>query len=123
MPATTTGSDRTIGLEDLARSVRALARSTRELGMEATQVVERELAMAIRISEDLRDQVIADQALERVRNDDLWGQFRKDAHTTVDLVMDASGLVALSALDFLERLADDRRPPLQQDRPQKTSAE
>ena len=50
--------ERNAGLEDVVRSVRSLAQSTRTLGARAGSVAERELAMAINISAQLRDEVL-----------------------------------------------------------------
>ena len=101
-----------VGLEDVAQSVRGLLRSTRNLGTSSLEVVERELAMAISISEQIRDGLVTPQALERSRKQGLISQFRNDAHRTVDLAIDAGGLVFNTALDFLEKFADTRRRPL-----------
>ncbi|GEM_PF-2935997 len=108
---TETQSDN-VGLEDVARSVRGLLRSTRNLGTASLEVVEREIAMAISISEQIRDGLISPQALERSRKQAMIGQFRNDAHRTVDLAIDAGGLVVSTALDFLEKFADSRRRSL-----------
>jgi hypothetical protein len=101
-----------VGLEDVTRSARALLRTTRNLGTASLEVVERELAMAISISEQIRDELVTPQALERSRKQGMISQFRNDAHRTGDLAIDAGALVFDSALDFLEKFADTRRQAL-----------
>jgi len=105
-------SDDVIGLEDLVRSVRGLARSTRDLAESTAEVAERELNMAIRISEELRDSVLSEKALEKARQDPLAASARDDAHRVVDIVADVGIVLTQSAVGFLERFADDRRPAL-----------
>ena len=105
-----------VGLEDVTRSMRALLRTTRNLGAASLDVIERELAMAISISEKIRDELVTPQALERSRKQGTVTQFRSDAHRTVDLAFDAGALVFTSALDFLEKFADTRREALPIDR-------
>jgi hypothetical protein len=104
-------ADRT-GLEDVTRSIRGLLRMARRLGESTADVAERELAMAIRISEQIRDNIISEKALERARNERLSAQLRQDARRVVDLVADAGSLVFVSMLDFLENFADEDRPSL-----------
>ncbi|HLA43846.1 MAG TPA: hypothetical protein VJZ27_10440 [Aggregatilineales bacterium] len=106
----------TIGLEDLTRSVRGLARSTRNLGEATFDVAERELNMAIRISEQIRDSVVSKDAIEKARKSPIASSVRDDAHRIVDLVADVGIVVAQSAVEFLERFADDRRPPTAKER-------
>ncbi len=100
------------GLEDVTRSLRALLRTTRGLGVATTEVIERELAMAIRISEQMRDKVVSPEALREARRHGLIASFRSDAHHAVDLAADAGGVLFNSLLGFLENFADQRRPPL-----------
>ncbi len=101
-----------VGLEDVTRSVRALLRSGRSLGTSTLEVAERELAMAISISESIRDDIVTREALERARHQGVMARLRQDGHSVVDLVMDASTIAVYGGLDFLENFADRRRPPL-----------
>ncbi len=101
-----------VGLEDVTRSVRALLRTSRQLGVSTLDVAERELAMAISISESIRDDIVSREALERARHQGVMARFRHDTHRVVDLVMDASSIAVNSSLDFLENFADQRRQPL-----------
>jgi hypothetical protein len=105
-----------VGLEDVTRSVRALLRSTRNLGTASLEVLERELAMAISISEGIRDDIVSREALERVRSEGVMAKFRLDSHRVVDLALDAGSLAVNSGLEFLENFADRRRPPLAVDK-------
>ncbi len=100
------------GLEDVTRSVRAVVRATRTVGEASADVLERELAMAISISEQIRDNVISKKMLEKTRTDGLPARLRTDAHRTVDLIADIGSILYNSALTFLEKYADDRRPAL-----------
>lgn len=102
--------DRKIGLEDLTRSVRTLVRSSRNLGLEATKVAERELAMAIQVSEEIRDRTVSQEFLKRARADKLSSKFRVDAHRGVDLLFDAVSIAAISFTDLLEGILDEQRP-------------
>ena len=110
-PNTPDNQDDTIGLEDLTRSVRGLARVTRDLSESAAEVAERELNMAISISENIYNSVVSEKAIEKARSNALSAGLRDDAHRVVDLVADAGTILAQSAVEFLERFADDRRPP------------
>lgn len=101
------------GVEDVTRSVRALARRSRELGESLADVAERELAMAIRVSARLRDETISDEKLEQARTSRLGSKLRQDAHDFVDVVADVGSVLAITALDFFESFTDERRPALE----------
>jgi hypothetical protein len=100
------------GLEDVTRSLRVLTRNGRELVTDGGLVLERELAMAITLSERLRDDAFSADALERARKGRLNSTLRADAHRIVDLVADVSGVAASSAVRFAEQFADAPRPSL-----------
>ena len=100
------------GLEDVTRSVRAVVRATRTVGEASADVLERELAMAISISEQIRDNVISEKMLEKTRTEGLPARLRTDAHRSVDLIADIGSILYNSTLTFLEKYADDRRPAL-----------
>jgi hypothetical protein len=105
------GASGASGADDVVTSVRKLARSTANLGAASAEVLERELAMAIRISEQIRDRMISREALEEARKQEVLSSLRTDAHRAVDLVADvgAVGIVAFS--DFLTRFIDQRSAP------------
>ena len=100
------------GLEDVTRSVRAVIRASRAVGEASADVLERELAMAISISEQIRDNVFSEKMLEKARTEGLPARLRSDAHRALDLAADAGAIVYNSALTFLENFADERRAPL-----------
>ena len=66
------------GLEDVTRSVRAVVRATRTVGEASADVLERELAMAISISEQIRDNVISEKMLKKTRTDGLPARLRTE---------------------------------------------
>lgn len=100
------------GLEDVTRSLRVLTRSSRDLVIDGGEVLERELAMAISLSERLRDESLSPEVLKRARSGRLNRQFRDDAHRVVDLVADVGGVAAVQAVRFVEQFADQPRPRL-----------
>ena len=100
------------GLEDVIRSVRNLARTTRNLGESTAKVAERELAMAIKISASLRDQMVSAEMLAAARKEELPGRLRSDAHQAVDLIADAGAVAFLVVTRFVEGFVDQRRPPI-----------
>lgn len=100
------------GLEDVVRSVRRIARSSRELATDAGEVLERELAMAVSISERLRDESVSGDLLKQARSGRLNSGLRSSSHRIVDLLADALGVATVSAVHFGERMADEQRGPL-----------
>lgn len=100
------------GLEDVVRSVRALARSTRTIAEATGHVAERELAMAISISEQLRDSVMSAQTLERARKEELPAKLRQDAHRVVDLFADLGAVAFVTGVRFVEAFVDEPRKPI-----------
>jgi len=107
---------RPTGLEDVTRAVRGLLRTSRDLGESTFDVAERELAMAIQVSAQIRDSTLSEKALERARTEGVTARLRQDAHQAVDITADLGSILYTSGLDFLERFADDRRPPLSSDK-------
>jgi hypothetical protein len=107
---------RPTGLEDVTRAVRGLLRTSRDLGESTFDVAERELAMAIQVSAQIRDSTLSEKALERARTEGVTARLRQDAHQAVDIAADLGSILYTSGLDFLERFADDRRPPLSSDK-------
>lgn len=97
------------GLEDVVRSLRVLTRSGRDLVVDGGAVLERELSMAVSISERLRDEALSAESLERARKGKLNAALREDTHRLVDLIADVGGVAALSAIRFAEELADAPR--------------
>jgi hypothetical protein len=97
------------GLEDVVRSARAIARTARNLGEDSANLVEREMAMAIKISNQLLDDVISKESLEEARHQPLAAKLRQDAHDTVSLMADVGSVLFLTATRFLENFADEPR--------------
>lgn len=108
MPATGTTAPRT-GLEDVMRSVRALAKQSRLLVESAAGVAERELAMALSAAEELRDSVVSREALEKARDMELMSRLRSDAHRAVDLGVDALAATYVFGVQVVERFIDQPR--------------
>ena len=75
--ATAQGSER-IGLEDVLRSARQLARESRGLAESTAGVLERELAMALTVAESLRDKLVSPAALEQSRAHPLMARLRTE---------------------------------------------
>ena len=97
------------GLQDLTRSVRVLARSSRDLLVDAGEVLERELAMAVEVSERLRDETVSEQLLREGRDVRVLSGLRRSAHSVVDLAADAVGVATVSAVRFGEAMVDQPR--------------
>lgn len=100
------------GLADLTRSVRVLARSSRDLVADAGGVLERELAMAVEVSQRLRDETVSEELLREGREVRVLSGLRASAHSVVDLAADAVGVATVSAVRFGEAMVDQpRREP------------
>jgi hypothetical protein len=113
--ATDTTASRTpkeTGIDDLAQSLRSLTRSGRALLTDGGNIVERELAMAITISERLRGDIFSENVLEDVRSRPFNARLRADAHRAVELVADVGGVLVTGAAQFARQIAEERRPPL-----------
>ena len=110
---TTPAADR-IGLEDVLRSARQLARETRGLAESTAGVLERELAMALTVAESLRDRLISPEALKESRAHPLMSRLRTDAHRAVDLSMDALATSYVFGVDLVENFVDRPRPAIEQ---------
>jgi hypothetical protein len=87
-------------------------RGTREVGEASADVLEREVALAIRLSEDIRDRIVTERMLEEARSDRLMSRLRENTHRVVDLFADATSVAFVSGKQFLESFADERRPSL-----------
>ena len=97
------------GLEDVTRALRVLTRNGRDLVTDVGEVLEREVAMAVSISERLRDESVSKELLKDARAGKLQGGFRDSSHRIVDLVADAMGVATVSTVRFGERIADQPR--------------
>ena len=110
--ATAQGSER-IGLEDVLRSARQLARESRGLAESTAGVLERELAMALTVAESLRDKLVSPAALEQSRAHPLMARLRTDAHRVVELGMDALATSYVFGVDLVENFVDRPRPEIE----------
>ncbi len=93
-------------VEELSRSLRALVKTGRSVADASGNVVERELAMVIRISEALRDDIFSKELLEKARRESVPARFREDLHRAADLVADMGAIASFTALHFMESVAD-----------------
>ena len=101
-----TVSEKPTGLEDVMQSVQDLARSASDLGKVSANVVERELALAVKISAQLRDDVISKETLEEARKQELPAKLRKDAEDTINLIADFGAIMLLTVTRFLKNFTD-----------------
>jgi len=106
-----TAPERT-GLEEVVRAARDLARQARLTVEQAGGVAERELAMLLSVSEELRDRVATPEVLRRGREQPLFRRLRGDAHRAVDLGFDAAASGYVLAVETVENFLDRPRPPL-----------
>ena len=113
--ATASSGDRDehIGLEDVLRAARQLARETRGLAESTAGVLERELAMALSVAESLRDKLISPDALKASRAHPLLARLRTDAHRAVELGMDALATSYVFGVDLVEDFVDRPRPAVE----------
>lgn len=93
-------------VEELSKSLRTLVRSGRTVADAAGNVMERELAMAIRISEALRDDVFSKELLERARQEPLAVRMRENLHGAADLIGDLGALAYHTFFRFVDSFAD-----------------
>ncbi len=107
--ATHTENKTSGGIENVAKSARTLLRSLSGLSTTSLKMIERELAVAISVSEQIRDGLVTPLALESTRKKEVVNQFRADAHRAVDMAIDAGGLVLNIGLDFLDKFAEPNR--------------
>lgn len=93
-------------------SLKVLARNSRDLLTDVGNVLERELAMAVSLSERLRDESVSAKILAEARAGKLQAGLRDSSHRIVDLVADAVGVAAVSAVRFGDQLVDQPRKRL-----------
>jgi hypothetical protein len=109
-PSRTRSAPSGAGVEDVTRAVRQVARSSRDLVTDVGETLERELAMAVSISERLRDETVSPHTLSEARSLRVQSGVRDSAHRVVDLIADAVGVASLTIARFGERMADEARP-------------
>jgi hypothetical protein len=91
---------------EVSRSLSALVRSSRNLAETSASVIERELAMVIKVSEQLRDELFAADTLARARKEPIPARFRADAHRAVDIAADLGSVMWVTGFRFAEAIAD-----------------
>lgn len=84
-------------VEEVFASLRSLTHSGRTVVTAGGTALERELNMAIRLSEQVRDSMITAKTLKEAREQKLNISLRADGHRIVDLAADIGGVAALAA--------------------------
>jgi hypothetical protein len=107
------------GAQEIARSLGALADSSIRLVETGADVMERELALVIRLAQRVRDQVISADLLAEARKQPVPAKFREDAHAIVDLVADVAAVIVQSSVNFVDGLTS-RKPVTGQAQPATT---
>jgi hypothetical protein len=92
------------GVDDVVRSIGSLVDSSVCLAEKTADVMERELALVIRLSQRVRDEVIAADTLASARKQPVPARFREDAHAIVDLVADIGAVFIQSSVNFIDGL-------------------
>ncbi len=100
------GIQRETGQVDVFSSLKALTDSVQRVGIASIEIAERELSMAINISEQLRDGVFSEKALAEARSQKIPGRIRKDAHDVVDLLADVGTVLTINSVSFLEEFSE-----------------
>jgi hypothetical protein len=91
--------------DDVSRSLKAVIRSSRNLGENSIDFVARELAMAVRLSEQVRDEIFSAELLAESRQSSVPASFRGSAHRAVDVVADLGSIGYVLALRVADSLA------------------
>lgn len=99
------------GADNITRSLGSLVNSSFRLAETGADVIERELAMVIRLSQQVRDEVISAELLATARKQPIPARFRQDAHAVVDLVGDVGAVLFQSSINFIDGLTG--RTPVQ----------
>ena len=113
LPNTKTENGRAAA-DDVAHSVGELVRAVQALLDSAAGLAERELAMAIRVAERVRDEVIAKEALHEARERPILSAFRRDAVGIVNLAADAGALTVHNLSKLATGYTEHLGPPVTQ---------
>ena len=97
-------------IDDMLTALRSVGHSGGTVIRASGNALERELDMAVRLSEQIRDSVISPAALAEARENEFSAQMRADAHRLVDLVADFSGVAVLQVAHFADGLLGSRGP-------------
>jgi hypothetical protein len=104
-------TDLTNGIDDILASLHSVTRAGGRVVVTGGSLLEREINMAIRLSEDVRDSLFSAEALEEARARPLNHRLRSDGYRLVDLLADVGGVTVHGAI----RVADTffaQRPPI-----------
>jgi hypothetical protein len=94
--------------DEVSRSLKAVVRSSQHLGENTLEFVSRELAMAVKLSEQIRDEVFSAELLEEARQNSVAASFRASAHRAVDVAADVGSVAYVLALHAAGALAGKR---------------
>ena len=95
--------------DDVSNSLKVVIRSTRNLGENTVDFVGRELAMAVKLSEQLRDEIFSHELLEEARANPVAASYRATAHRAVDVIADVGSVGYVLVLRAADSLAGKRR--------------
>src|SRR5579862_2004853 len=85
-------TDLTRAFDDVLASLQSVTRGGGRLAESGGNVLEREINMAVSLSEDIRDAVFSEDTLHKARSQALNGRLRRDGHRVVDLLADVGGV-------------------------------
>jgi hypothetical protein len=88
------GTDLRSGLDDLLKSLETVTKGGGRLAVSGGNLIEREIRMAVGLSDQIRDSVFSSEALDEVRAQPLYGRLRSDGYRVVDLLADVGGITA-----------------------------
>lgn len=91
--------------DDVSRSLKAVIRSSRNLGENSIDFVAREVAMAVRLSEQVRDEIFSAGLLDESRKSPVPASFRGSAHRAVDVVADIGSIGWVLAMRVADSIA------------------
>jgi hypothetical protein len=96
-------------IDDMLKALRSVGRSGGTVVNASGNALERELDMAIRLSEEIRDSVINPATLAEARQQRFHEQLRADAHRLIDIIADFGGVAALQMVRFADGFLGSRR--------------
>lgn len=101
-------SEREGSFDDVSRSLKAVIRSSQHVGENTLDFVSKELAMAVKLSEQIRDEVFSAELLEEARTNSVAASFRATAHRAVDVAADVGSVAYVLTLHATGALAGTR---------------
>lgn len=91
-------TDLTKGLDDVLSSLQAITDGGGRVALTGGNLIERELQMAVSLSEQVRDSIFSAEALDEARAQPLNARLRSDGHRVVDLLADVGGVTVQGAV-------------------------